>query len=200
MISESYYWKRELLRIAARLRKRLTQTRWPEASLSSVEMNLMVGFYAIRKLAEAKKISDDIVAKQFSLRAYRAVGEPVHRGNAHKFSELFDLYSPVSVKRSLPFLWNQLIHSYIFVPVLGETRGLDSVLFCSDRERNALLYQLPLPNIVDLFETVGRNDPASLHSVYNQKTQEWEVSVGPHLEETDHAQARAADAPQAARR
>ena len=59
MIAESYYWKRELLRVAARLRRRLTQRRWPEASFSVVEMDLMVGFYAIRKLAEAKKISDE---------------------------------------------------------------------------------------------------------------------------------------------
>jgi hypothetical protein len=200
MIAESYYWKRELLRVAARLRRRLTQRRWADASLSAVEMDLMVGFYAIRKLAEAKKISDEIVKLSVALRAYPAFGKPVHRGNAHKIDELYDLNAPRRLHRRLAFVWNQVIHSYIFTPLLAENRGLDGVLFCSDRERHTFLYELGVADIITLFEKVGSNVPASIHSVFNPKTREWEVRVGPHLSEpSDAQQALAADAPQAAR-
>jgi hypothetical protein len=201
MIAESSYWKREILRVAARLRRRVTQRRWPDASFSAVEMDLMVGFYAIRKLAEAKKISDEIVEQRVLLGAYPATGKPVHRHNTHKLEELYALDSPRQLQRSLAFVWNQIIHSYVFIPVLGESHGLEGVLFCSDRERKAFLYELRVADVIALFKEVGRNVPASIHSVFNPKTNEWEVRVGPHLAEPIDAQPpAAADAPRAARR
>ena len=58
MIWESAYWKEELLRQAEDLKKRSTQTKWSERSLARLEKTIMIGFYSIRKLIEAKKVSD----------------------------------------------------------------------------------------------------------------------------------------------
>ena len=75
MIAESYYWKRDLLKVVARLRRRFTQTRWTRASYSAVEIDVMVGFYAIRKLIEGKKISDEIM----SAKSLCAITQPPER-------------------------------------------------------------------------------------------------------------------------
>jgi hypothetical protein len=188
MITDSYYWKRELLRAASRLRRRLTQRQWPDASLSAVEIAVMVGFYAIRRLAEANKVSDNIIARNIAMTAYPATGKPVHRRNTHKIDKLYNFEAPRQEHRSLAFVWNQVIHSYIFQPTLSDIGGLDGVLFCSDRERNTLLYELRVSDVIALFEEVGSNDPGSIHSVFDKAKQEWEVRVGPHLGEPPDAQ------------
>jgi hypothetical protein len=119
------------------------------------------------------------------LRAYPATGKPVHRRNSHKIDEQYDIDAPSKIDRSLMFVWNQVIHSYIFISVFGENGGLAAVLFCSNRERHRLLYELTTSRVIALFENVGNNDPASIHEVFNPKTQDWDVRVGPHLPAPD---------------
>jgi len=59
MIIESRYWKKELLKIADKLSKRLIyRKRWSEAQFGTFEKEIMIGFYIVRKLIEAKKISN----------------------------------------------------------------------------------------------------------------------------------------------
>lgn len=58
MISDPYPWREELLRVADRIEKRKAQRRWTERTMFLVERDIMVSVYAIRKLNEAKRISD----------------------------------------------------------------------------------------------------------------------------------------------
>lgn len=60
VISDSIPWKTELLRIAGTLERRTTQRRWPDRSSFLVERDVMVAAYAIRRLNEARKISDEL--------------------------------------------------------------------------------------------------------------------------------------------
>jgi hypothetical protein len=96
---------------------------------------------------------------------------------------LYNLDAPRELHRPLRFVWNQVIHSYVFILVFGEDGGLAAVLFCSDRERHRFLYELTIAAGVALFEDVGNNDPASFVAMFNPKTQDWDVRVGPHLAE-----------------
>ena len=64
MISDSVPWKIELLRIADRLEKRQTQKRWSEQSFFLAERDVMLAAYIIRKLIEAKKLSDDVTGRE----------------------------------------------------------------------------------------------------------------------------------------
>ena len=56
MISDSFPWREELLRVAGRLEKRKAQRRWTERTMFLVERDIMISAYAIRKLKEANKI------------------------------------------------------------------------------------------------------------------------------------------------
>jgi glycerol kinase len=58
MIGDSVPWKDELLKIADRLENRKTQRRWTERTGFLAERDIMVSAYAIRKLLEARKVSD----------------------------------------------------------------------------------------------------------------------------------------------
>ena len=53
MIFETNYWRLELERLARRLKRHMTQSRWLASSDASVEKSVMLGFYSIRKLLEA---------------------------------------------------------------------------------------------------------------------------------------------------
>ena len=56
MIGESYYWKKELVKLAIKLDKRTKQKRaWTEAQHGTFEKEITIGFYIIRKLIEAKQ-------------------------------------------------------------------------------------------------------------------------------------------------
>jgi hypothetical protein len=74
VIAESHCWKRELLRIAARLTPRLKQRRWAPASSSAVKKDVMIGFYIVRKLVEARKVSDSVAQRKVECRAYPSTG------------------------------------------------------------------------------------------------------------------------------
>jgi hypothetical protein len=55
---ESYYWKRHLLNAARKLELRMRQRVWRDSSITLFERELMIVFFCIRKLIEAKKLTD----------------------------------------------------------------------------------------------------------------------------------------------
>jgi hypothetical protein len=64
VISDSVPWRGELRRIADRLEKRKSQRRWTEHASFAVERDVMVAAYAIRRLIEARKLSDDLTSTE----------------------------------------------------------------------------------------------------------------------------------------
>ncbi|HEX9938589.1 MAG TPA: hypothetical protein VGB15_15735, partial [Longimicrobium sp.] len=77
MIWESSYWKEDLLKQAEALRKRTTQRRWPEISFARLEQAVMLGFYSIRKLVEARKLSDHVASSAIPVTTYPPTGKPI---------------------------------------------------------------------------------------------------------------------------
>ena len=120
MIDKSFYWKRELFRISADLRARRKQRRWPEASFARIELNVMLGFYMIRKLVEPHKISDSLSKRQVRLPVYHPTGRRVTFRNAHRVDQLYELTHPHAEARTVAFIRDQLIHSYMFIHCMGE--------------------------------------------------------------------------------
>ena len=66
MIWECSYWKEDLLRHTAALRKRTQQRLGRDRSLAQLEQTVMIGFYSIRNLLEVKKLSLDVSKKAAS--------------------------------------------------------------------------------------------------------------------------------------
>jgi len=176
MIYESHYWKSDLLKIAKRLTNRKTQKKWFETSLAKIEQDVMLGFYIIRKLREAKKLSDTVSGQRLNIKAYPAKGITVTYLNWHKLDELYDFSSANGQTRYLGYLCDQIIHSYVFLADIDEARKLNGILFCSDQKRNTEIYSLSLDQIVKVFEKVGNDYPSRSTWEFNSETNDYDVS------------------------
>ena len=140
-----------------------------------------MGFYSIRKLIEAHKVSDDIRDRSIPLVGYPWMGSPVTFMNWDKVDEKYDLENPERFKKQVIWIANQLIHSFVFLPCFDEDSRLDSILFNSDRTRRQHVYSMSMNQIVSLFEEIAANDPASMDSHFNEKIGDYKVRVGPTM-------------------
>ena len=182
MIWDSAYWKEEFFRNANRLKRRQTQRKWVERSHAGLEKDVMIGFYSIRKLIEAHKISDELRDRPVPLRGYPWSGRDVTYMNWDMIDRNYDLESPVSLQQSLAWIANKVVHSFVFMAMCNEGGGLVSILFNSDHTRKKYLYEIRIDQLIVLFEEAGTNDPASISAVFNDKTGDYDVVVGPTME------------------
>lgn len=176
MIWESSYWKDDLLKTAKKLAKRTSQTRWSERSLACLEKDVFVSFYAIRKLIESKRLSDTILSIQIPVIQYPSTGKLATFLNSHKLDLLYDFGKAEATAVALPFLCNQIVHSFVFAPLMNEDKTLAGLLFCSDHKRNANVYELSVANTVKVMKAIGSDYPRSGHFRYDAAKQDYIVS------------------------
>lgn len=158
MIGESFYWKSDLLKHAEALRKRVGQKRWPDASFARCEQIIMLGFYSIRKLTESAKLTDKVSKMSVPIRLYPPTGRIVHLLNLHRLDKLYDFDKTKKRTASLPFLCDQIIHSYVFSLLFDEGGKLTAILVSSDRRRSKELLEVSIQKVIDIFEKVGRDE------------------------------------------
>lgn len=163
MIWESHYWKEDLARLADRLRKKARQRRWPERSLAKLEQGIFIGFYAVRKLLEARKLSEREIKRLISADSFSYTGKQqitLLNWNT-KLHEAFNFEKPKKVKLSITFLCNQVIHSYVYKEVFDEEGLLTGIFISSDRERNRMLYFIALSELIKTFSTISKDYPSN---------------------------------------
>lgn len=177
MIWESSYWKDDLLRQARALRARIAQRRWPQISFAKVEQCLMSSFYAVRKLIDAKKLSEKVISSSLRVTRFPSTGKPVHHLGWHYLERLYDFPGAVETNIGLRKLCNQFVHSYVFQLMFTEQGGLDGVLVTSDDKRRSYLYLIKVRQIIDLFETIGRDYPATATYSYDRKTDDYGIKL-----------------------
>jgi len=178
MIWESSDWKRDLHRMTVRMTRRRTQERWPPASLYGIEKDFFIGFFIIRRLMEARKLSEEVANLDVHVHTYRATGKPVTLMNWHHLDELYDFSSRVKDKVSLRFVCNQLIHSYVFMPMSGQRgRRIQGVAFASDRARRKFLYELGLAETVRVFTRVATDGPCNMTGRYDPASGDWTLRL-----------------------
>lgn len=134
----------------------------------------MVGFYVIRKLVEAKKISDGLVSKQIHAKEFAPTGRAVTLLNWHHIDRLYRLDAPKKSQIDLMALCHQFVHSYIFMLSFDGKNRLNGVFLTSDRKRTSCLYYVEIQSIINLFEQVGRNYPF-------RQTTTWDSKKGDYL-------------------
>lgn len=203
MIYESYYWRKELLKLAAKIEKRIPYKRpWTDSQNGDFEKEVMIGFYMIRKLKESFKLTNNIIATNIKGFKYPNKGKLVTLMNNHRFMELYDFEQPKKDKFNLTFLINQIVHSYIFSPkfdvnsdaiissiddkdaitwedvhgVINSVKiELTGILFCSDDKRNEFLYELSVKDIIELFKKTGNCNITSSSRTFNEKKKDYDV-------------------------
>ena len=70
MIWESEYWKKPLLRLANKFTEWQTPRIWDEKDLVGLEKDLFIAFYSIRKLIDARKLSDTVAGMIIPVSVY----------------------------------------------------------------------------------------------------------------------------------
>ncbi len=176
MIYESSFWKNDLLKQANLIRRRIAQKHWTDISFARFEQGVMLGFYSIRKLIEAKRLSDKIRQQSLKIVSHPWKGKLVTQRNWPFIDELYELDVARPISKSLTFICNQFIHSYVFMTSFNQTKNLDGVFVSSDEERNKALYFLNVRQIIGLFEQIGNDYPTTVEMKFNPKKQDYDVS------------------------
>jgi hypothetical protein len=177
MIAESYFYKNELLRIADRIDSWHTSTRWTDRRALEYERDIFYSFFAIRRLIESKTVSDQVANRLIPLQRYPSTGKGATLINRHRLEDLYDLSSPVPDRRPLPFVGNQLIHSYVFSIWVERSGRQTSIFFSSDRHRNRAAFRMTRRTLVQTLRAVGRNYPARMSARFEESVGDYIVSL-----------------------
>jgi hypothetical protein len=169
MIDDSIPWKDELLKIADRLESRKTQRRWTERTGFLVERDIMLSAYAVRKLLEARKVSDILAARRVIVRQHSLLGRTPDIWNRSSFWENYDLDTGQDVSMSISDFCNQIIHSWNWSISADERGDFDGVYVSSDRQRSKALYFMDINTLIELFRDVGSEDVAGIEIIANEQ-------------------------------
>jgi len=173
---DSAHWKTELSPVADRIEELATFKRFSERQANEFEREVMLAIFAVRTLIERHKLSQELLGEQIPVRAYRKkTHKPTTWLNNHKIDELFDLDAPQSKTLPLPFFCNQIIHSYILLP-MQDGRQFSHLLFCSDHERNRFLYFAPVAPLIELLRKVAFDYPSRTHLEFNASKQDFDIT------------------------
>lgn len=162
MIDDSVPWKNELLRIADRLERRRSQERWTGKTSFLVERDIMVAAFAIRKLIEAHKLSDDVTTHQVAVMQHSLSGRIPDHMNYHRILDHYDLSSGAEHVLTVSEFCNQIVHSFNWTVACNESGGLEGLFFSSDRARRNFVYFAHIDLITELLLKVGYDDIVSI--------------------------------------
>ena len=135
MIAESKYYKDDLLHFAKQLVRWTKTGRWTQRRWYEFERGLLWSMVVVRRLSESAVISETVAAQSVQVQAYKPVpSKTVHWMNSHRIDELYDWDTSVPTTRSLLFMANQIIHSYVLTMLKGPGReiGLDPFWWTPD--------------------------------------------------------------------
>lgn len=156
MIADSEKYKQYLSRVAAWLSKGVPDR---EASLLKLERELFLSFFYVRKLIEAKKLSDAILTQNHRVEWHPVTGRVDHL-NCHRLDELVDFSEQSYEPRDLEFICNRFVHSFMFAPATAAKQVTD-ILVATDRDRgrDRKIYRFPISLLIALLNTVGEDNP-----------------------------------------
>lgn len=161
MINESLYWKEELFRNARWLVEALNKKRWTERSFSKLEKSIMISAYAIRKLNEASKVPSEYMEKDIPVGLFYRKKSFMDKLNNHSIEKHYELSNEEVSSIKVKHLFNQIIHSYIFCPVLEEQNQLTGILINSDKTCKHRLYNVQIKKLIDIIMYISNGNMTS---------------------------------------
>lgn len=174
---ESRFWKEHLRKYVRSLKRSNRPSRWSERALCNFERDLIVHFFSVRKLIELHKVSSRTRNHQVTVFLCASKGVPVTRLNRIDMWDLYQFEKQVEKKRSLFFIANQFIHSYLIVPYKDEVRKWDGVFVCSDFERNNAIYRVPLSEIQKALLIASEDRPTRMVMKYDHTIKDYQVTT-----------------------
>lgn len=174
MIWESYPWKQQLLRDSGLLKRLAGQDRETGTHKDFVfEQKIFLSAYAIRKLFDANKLTDDLRDWGIQCEQFARTSKEFTPSNWHRIEELYDLMQPCPVTWNARRLLDQIIHSYVFMLSGDQSGKVTGFIITSDRDKEKHLLLVPLANFCEYMREVGRNHPTHVHTWFDDTTGKW---------------------------
>lgn len=98
--------------------------------------------------------------------------------NWHRIEEHYFLDRERAVFLTASELCNRLIHSYIFMEVMGTKSAVEGFFFASDKSKRNALWYVKLSDFISLLKETGRDYPSSSRRVRDPRSGEWIVWSG----------------------
>ncbi len=158
-----------------------TKRKWTDTQYCGIEKATMIGFYIIRKLKEASKLTNKILSTNIRAYKYKSTNTGISLHNIHKWPDFYDLSSKIGCKLDLSFLINQFVHSFIFYPVITNCTlhkykyHFTSLLFNSDSEKDEFLYEIDIEKIIELFNNIGNSNITYTYRKWNLKKKKFDI-------------------------
>lgn len=158
MIDDSVPWKSHLWKTAANLERRRIQRRWRASTHFLIERELFHAAYAVRKLIEARKLSDEVEVSNWPAKNYGPPTGVVDIMNRDKIDKFYDLSRFTAEAIALTDLCNQFIHSFVFMLSCAEEGGLNGVFVASDRARSRRLLWFDIVDVLAMLRSVAEDE------------------------------------------
>ncbi len=172
---DSAFWKTELFPVAENIERLSRFSRFNTRLANIFEKETMLALFSVRTLIERSKVSQELLSETIEVMAYpKKAPKPVTWLNSHDIDELYNVNAPKAKQLTPSFLCNQVIHSYILIP-LHEDRKFTHILVCSDHERNRWLYVVPVERITKLIRDVAFDYASRTDITFNPKRRDYDI-------------------------
>jgi hypothetical protein len=178
MIHESSHWKTHLARDADLIERWAAKPGHSERRSFLIERRVFLAAYAMRKLDDAAKLSTDLLSNSMSVSRFSPIRAGYSEVNSHRFDEFFDLQRPGRVDLRRRRLLDLLVHSLVFVEVLGEAETYDAFMVTSDSERARGLVQVDVAVFVELMRLAANDYPTVVRHTRDDTTGRWRTWAG----------------------
>lgn len=176
MMFESLYWKEELDRITRTLRPVPKPKRWSERAVGTVERDVMIGFFIVRRMIELHKVSSRVTDMNLDVFS-TPVTKNITKLNWHRLEENYDWDAECTEQKSVIYICNQCIHAYLSFVFRAQDRNWSDLLVVSDYDRNKAIWRIPFATIIELFDTASKDWPHTVHMRYNAKRGDYDVTT-----------------------
>lgn len=156
------FWRSELRKDLAWLRKRRGFRKWSEKRMVLYERRLVLVGAQIRILLDRSAVAPALVRQPLGCVSYPGHGAAptsrVHRGDV---PALFDLDAPGPDSLTAGQLCDRLLHHHLMAAVSGRPRRFTHLWVFSDQEDDERLYELEMKGMVEYFTRFAHEDAAA---------------------------------------
>lgn len=184
MIFESWVWKEELKKELRKFIKLINSDK--NAYIKDdcddekyyifnlkVEKFFFTSFFVIRKLLEAKKLSNSVCKLTINCLAYPKIPRQPklldYYGHACDINKNYDLNNKLNVTLTLNNLCNLFVHSYIFSPCI-EKKSFNYIFINSTNTKNKYCYLINIIEIFKIIKMIAKDYVVESSIIYNKKT------------------------------
>lgn len=115
----------------------------------------MLSCYIARKLYESKKITDDKFHVLVDVKIQPNKGKKVDHRNRLDLEKLYELEKFANDKKKFSFVANQIIHSFVFIPIFDRQGYLSEVAFNSDFTKEENLFRVKVVDLIKIFSKIS---------------------------------------------